>query len=68
MSQKYHSNTVYANKRPTAVMQLSRRESMLKRVFKMAINNGTYTQKEYHLFCKWAKGKSESFMLKKLGI
>lgn len=58
---------VYDGKRPTAKVQLSKREVVLKRIFKMAIRRGRYTQEQFHDFCRWAKGRSESALLRAIG-
>lgn len=45
---------------------LSNREKILARTFKMFINKRLYAQHEFHLFCNWAKGRSESNLLNHL--
>ncbi len=59
---------VYDGKRPTDKIQLSKREIVLHRVFKMAIRKGRYTQEQFHDFCRWAKGRTESSMLRAIGV
>lgn len=58
---------IYDNKRPDARIQLSKREIILKRIFKMAVRKGVYAQDNFHVYCRWAKGRSESSLLRAIG-
>ena len=40
------------------------RDKVLSRVFKIYVNKNLYNKDEYHDFCKFAKGKSESKLLR----
>lgn len=46
----------------------SDREKILNRTFKMYIHKGKYTKDDFHAFCVFAKGKSESTLLNLLGV
>lgn len=45
------------------VEQISPREKMLHRTFKMFVLRGLYKSTEFHEFLRWAKGKGESQLL-----
>jgi len=44
----------------------SDRDKILRKVFKMFVNKNLYVDEEYHAFCRWAKGKSESMLISHL--
>ena len=45
---------------------LPKREQILRRTFKMSVNANKYKENQFHDFCNWAKGKSESALIQAL--
>lgn len=54
--------TIGMNRNPVNPGNLSNREKILHRYFKMYVNAGKYNRNDFHPFCQWAKGKSESYL------
>ena len=52
--------------RPNRKVTLSKREVVIRRVFKAFVRRGIYSQDEYHKFCIWSKGKTESELYREL--
>lgn len=59
--------TVGKNRNPVNSGNLSNREKILRRYFNMYVNAGKYNRNQFHDFCSWAKGKSESALVTELG-
>lgn len=54
------------NRNPIRQGQLSKRETILRRYFKMYVNVGKYTNDDFHAYCNWAKDKSEAMLNREL--
>lgn len=52
--------------RANTIFVLSKREVILRRVFKIAVRNRHFVQEQFHDFCRWAKGKSESQLIREV--
>ena len=49
-------------------INISDRDKVLRRTYKMYVRGGIYKNDEYHKFCLMAKGKSEWLLLKNLKV